>query len=243
MNRLKATMLCTFSLARGRIIGLLIMQIVTAFIFFQSSSVIEAYDFILDGDIFVVLYLFVFGIIYFGKHSAFCISNSVSAKYRIYSLLTVTASIGLLAALLNMAAHAFLEVKVPFSSIESFRFLVIGGVLPYNNIAATFIENIFFYISVIVTGYFLGSIRMKKGDGFTLLMLLISAAVVFGFAWLGTITVSPAAWLCILPAIMLRTRVTAILLYIIITVVYGYLIHLISNGTTNIFRRDKNENA
>ena len=243
MNRLKATMLCTFSLARGRIIGLLIMQIVTAFIFFQSSSIIEKYNFILAGDILVVIYLFVLGITYFGKHFAFCVSNSVSEKYRIYSLFTVTASISILAALLNTAAHAFLEVKGSFSSIEAFRFLVIGGVLPYNNIAATLVENIFFYISIIVTGSFLGSIRMKKSDGFTLLMLLISAAVVFGFAWLGTITVSPAAWLCILPAIMLRTRFTSILLYIIITVVLGILINLISNGTTHIFRRDKHENT
>ena len=243
MNRLKATMLCTFSLARGRIIGLLIMQIITAFIFFQASSVIEKYDFILGGDILVVLYLFVFGIIYFGKHSAFCISNSVSAKYRIYSLLAVTASISLLAALLNTAAHAFLKVQISFSAAELLRFFIIGGTLPHNSITATLVENVFFYISIIVTGYFLGNLRTEKGDGFTLIMLLISAAVVFGFAWLGTVTFSPAPWLCILPAIMLRTRFTAIILYIIITAVLGYLIHLISNGTAHISRRDRHENA
>ena len=243
MNRLKAIMLCTFSLAKGRIIGLLIMQIVTAFIFFQSISSDTPYNIIFGSDIFVVIYLFLFGIIYFRKHYAFCISNSVSEKYRIYSLFTVTASIGLFAALLNTAAHAFLRANVLFSSAEAFRFLTIGGVLPHNSTALTLVENIFFYTSIIVTGYFLGSLRMKKGDGFALLILLVSAAAVFGFAWLGTVTLSPAAWLCILPAIMLRSRATAILLYIIITAVYAYLIHLLSNGTTNIFRRDKNENA
>lgn len=244
MNRLKATMLCSFSIARGRIIGLAVLQVFTAVLFGFASPFVEEYDIIIGGDCAAVIFLFVFGIIFFGRHTAFCVSNSVSAKYRLYSYAAVTGSVSFLGAVLNCIAHAFLNVKHSFSLAEIYRYIVVGGVIHVNSAAADLFENLFFYILVIAVGGFIGSLRVAKGDRFTLLMLTAAAAVMFGFACLGRVTaINPAAWICMIPAVLLRSRFGAVVLYIINTAAVMFWAYKLSYGGQSITRRGKRENA
>ena len=241
MNRLKAIMLCTFSLARGRIIGLATLQLAITAFFLIFTQTIEQYNIIFCGDIFTVAYMFIFGIIFSNRHSAFCISNSVSLKYRVYSLGAAIISVSILAAVLNTVSHAFFSVKYSFSLAEAFRYIVIGGAIPNNFPLATLTENIFCYIMITMLGCLLGTLRSLKGDGFTLLMLLIVAVVTFVLAYLGKYYTNPLIWLFVLPAIMLRNRFTAIILSILLTAVFGYFSYLLFYGSAQNTRRDKRE--
>lgn len=247
MNRFKATMLCSGALARSGLIGLVILQIIMAVVIrIISAKVIYHMDSAVVSigcDLVVVAYLLVFGILFYGRHTAFCISNAVSRNYRVSSYLTVIGVMTLLAALLNMAVCAFPDVDYTLSFAELYRFFVIGGGIWDHSIAATLAENIFYYFSVAAFGSLLGSLREAKGDGFTLLLLLGTAVVLVGFAWLGNYTATPAAWLCLLPAMMLRSRWTAMLLYGIAAAVLLFGTYHFTFGVNDSKRGNQHEEA
>lgn len=246
MNRLKATMLCSARLARSGLIGLVILQIITAVvvgvissaIFLDSSAIVS-----IGYDLVVVAYLLVFGILFYGRHTAFCVSNAVSRNYRFGSFMAVIGVMTLFAALLNIAVYAFSEVRYILSFAELYRFFVMGGGIWDHSLAATLAENIIYYFSVAAFGSFLGSLREAKGDGFTLLLLLGTAVVLVGFAWLGNYTATPAAWLCLLPAMMLRSRWTAMLLYGIVAAVLLLGTYHFTFGATDSKRGNQHAEA
>lgn len=72
-------------------------------------------------------------------------------------------------------------------------------------------------------------------------MLTIAAALVFGFAFLGRYFVTPAVWLCVIPAVMLQSRFTAILLYIFIAAALFFAAYLLTYGVQSGTRRSKRE--
>lgn len=231
MNRLKATMLCTFSFARSSLIGMIFPA---AFLFFFT------YLRKLAGlDIFLVFHLFFFGIVFYGRHNAFCISNSVSLKYRIISFAATAGAMCLLSAILTAIAYGLSDVTGKYSLAELIRYMVIGGAVYPNRVLASFFENLFFYISAVSFGSLVGSMRSAKGDGFALIMLAIAAAVIFGFAFLGQYFLTPAAWLCVIPAVMLRSRFSAVLLYIVIAVVSLSAAYLLTYGVQNRSKEEK----
>ena len=241
MNRLKATMLCTFSFARGRLIALAVIQMIMMALALLLGEEIKRFDVLAGADILVVIHLFVFGIVFYGRHNAFCISNSVSLKYRIYSFSAAAGGMCLIAALLTSVIYGISGTSTNFSFAEIFRYIIIGGAAPQNFLIASFFENLFYYISAVSFGSFIGSLRSAKGDGFTLIMLAISAALVFGFSFLGRYFVTPAVWLCVIPAVMLQSRFTAILLYIFIAATSLFSAYLLTYGVQSRTRRNKRE--
>lgn len=241
MNRLKATMLCTFSFARGRLIALAVIQMITMALTLLLGEVIKRFDVLVGADILAVIHLFVFGIVFYGRHNAFCISNSVSLKYRIYSFSAAAGGMCLIAALLTSVIYGITGTSTNYSFAEIFRYIIIGGAVPQNSLIASFFENLFYYISAVSFGSFIGSLRSAKGDGFTLIMLTIAAALVFGFAFLGRYFVTPAVWLCVIPAVMLQSRFTAILLYIFIAAASLFAAYLLTYGVQSGTRRSKRE--
>ena len=232
MNRLKATMLCTFSFARSSLIGMIFPA---AFLFFFT------YLRKLAGlDIFLVFHLFFFGIVFYGRHNAFCISNSVSLKYRIISFFSTAGAMCLLSAILTAIAYGLSDVTGKYSLAELIRYMVIGGAVYPNRVIASFFENLFFYISAVSFGSLVGSVRSAKGDGFALISLAIAAAVIFGFAFLGQYFLTPAAIFCIIPAVMLRNRFTAVLLNIFISALWLFAAYFLTYG---VQKRSKEEKA
>ena len=105
--------------------------------------------------------------------------------------------------------------------------MVTGGIFDKNMAAASFAENLFYYISAVSFGCFIGGLREKKGDGFTLLMLLIGAAVIFVMAYIGQ---SIAAYICIPFAFMLRGRFTAVIMYFILSAVFLFFTFKLSDS-------------
>ena len=231
MNRLKATMLCTFSFARSSLIGMIFPA---AFLFFFT------YLRKLAGlDIFLVFHLFFFGIVFYGRHNAFCISNSVSLKYRLISFGTAAGAMCLLSAILTAIAYGLSDVTGKYSLAELIRYMVIGGAVYPNRVIASFFENLFFYISAVSFGNLVGSVRSAKGDGFALIALAIAAAVIFGFAFLGQYFLTPAAIICIIPAVMLRSRFTAVVLNIFISALWLFAAYFLTYGVQNRSKEDK----
>lgn len=230
MNRFKAVMLCSFGLARGKFIGLIILEIIMAAAFglVKDASMLPVLPF---SDLPLVIFLFVFGIIFSAGHTAFCIANSVSARYRIISFFSVMAAMCLLAAILSLIMQAFIPFDYNLSTAETARLVIIGGNIRKYPSAASFAENIFYYALVISLGSFLGTVRSGKGDRFTLISLAVTLALVFGFKKLGEITwINPAAWLCVIPAVMLERRLTAVIFYAAAAFGILYLAYVLSVG-------------
>lgn len=232
MNRLKATLLCTFSFARSSLIGIIFPA---AFLFFFTYL-----RKLMGLDIFLVFHLFFFGIVFYGRHNAFCISNSVSLKYRIISFASAAGAMCLLSAILTAIAYGLSDAVGKYSLAELIRYMVIGGAVYPNAAVASFFENLFFYISAVSFGSLVGSIRSAKGDGFALIMLAIAAAVIFGFAFLGQYFLTPAAMLCVIPAVMLRSRFSAVVLYIFIAALSLFAAYFLTYG---VQKRSKEEKA
>ena len=233
MNRLKATMLCSFSLAKGKLIGLLFPTAVTAFAILMKMPV--------GADVVTVIHLFTFGIIFYSRHNSFCTANAVSLKYRIYSFAAVTGAMCLIAAVVTSAAYEISEAEQKFSFSEIYRYLISGGGVPEYSIVGMFAENLFYYISAVAVGCFVGSIRSVKGDRFALTMLLLTAAVLFAAVMLQKNFPLPTVWLAVLPALMLRGRFTAILLYILISAAALVSAYFMTYGVQRKERRKMRE--
>ena len=146
----------------------------------------------------------------------------------------------LLSAILTAIAYGHSDVTGKYSLAELLRYMVIGGAVHPNTAIASFVENLFFYISAVSFGSLVGSMRSAKGDGFALIMLAIAAAVIFGFAFLGQYFLTPAAWLCAVPAVMLRSRFSAIVLYIFISALWLFAAYFLTYG---VQKRSKEEKA
>ena len=233
MNRLKATMLCSFSLAKGKLIGLLFPAAVL--MFFTHVEMLIGFDILLP------LHLFTFGIIFYSRHNSFCTANAVSLKYRIYSFAAVTGAMCLIAAVVTSAAYEISEAEQKFSFSEIYRYLISGGGVPEYSIVGMFAENLFYYISAVAVGCFVGSIRSVKGDRFTLVIMFLTTASVIGFSFLGKYCINPAIWLCTLPAAMLRYRFSAILLYILISAAALVSAYFMTYGVQRKDRRKMRE--
>lgn len=237
MNRLKASMMCSFALVRRGIIVIAVMEIITLAILLSGAwdylvqlilgIKIEDVRIALGLDTGIIGALFIFGISFYGRHSDFCLSNSVSGKYRLITFGTVLGSVCLLTAALTALVYGIAGKEYSYSFSEFYRFMVTGGIFDKNMAAASFAENLFYYISAVSFGSFIGGLREKKGDGFTLLMLLIGAAVIFVMAYIGQ---SIAAYICIPFAFMLRGRFTAVIMYFILSAVFLFFTFKLSDS-------------
>ena len=87
-------------------------------------------------------------------------------------------------------------------------------------------------------------LKKPKYSGHFLMRLItfiaIAAAVIFGFAFLGQYFLTPAAIFCIIPAVMLRNRFTAVLLNIFISALWLFAAYFLTYG---VQKRSKEEKA
>ena len=226
MNRLKATMLCTFSLARGRIIGLVILEaiITAAMIWFDTFITArnapdqpyhEAIHVFFGNDLPVLLFMFTYGLSFFEKHTSFCVSNSVSTKYRIISQSVYAGGLCLIAAVYDCISRQLIFDVKAFSSVEMLRFFVCGGYLNEIFILSAIFENVVFYAMIFSAGYLIGSIKYEKSGRYVLGTMALIAAILWGTVILGRFTwINPVAWIVgTIPAIMLDNSFTAFLLF------------------------------
>lgn len=226
MNRLKATMLCTFSLAKGRIIGLAILEaIITAAMIGVNSFITErnaleqpnpeAIRIFFGNDLPVLLFMFTYGLSFFEKHTSFCVSNSVSTKYRIISQSVYAGGLCLIAAAYDCISRQLIFDVKAFSSVEMLRFFVCGGYLDEKFILSAIFESIVFYAMIFSAGYLIGSIKYEKSGRYVLGAMALIAAILWGTVILGRFTwINPVAWIVgTIPAIMLDNSLTAFLLF------------------------------
>lgn len=241
MNRFKATMLCTFSLECKGFAFLIIAEVFTAYkMLFSYIDKYNLTDIVLCSDVFIAAILFLFGISFYQRHDALCTSNAVSMKYRVISL-SIAVGVGCtIAAAMTAAVYSLPEIQQDYSFSVLFRTVAAGGAAVVSPIGS-FAENLFFYVSIVSVGCFIGSLRSKKGSGFTLLMLMLAAAALFGIALLNRKFSTPLLWLGSLPALMLRSRISAIILNIIIAAASLYFAVILTYGMDRKTRRKKHE--
>lgn len=213
MNRLQATMLYSAILARRGILVMVAVQVISTVILFLFN-----HEMLLAPDLLVVLVLMVFGILYYHRHTAFCVANAVSMRYRMVSFLAVMGGMALSAALLSCLAWAVLRASYGLFWCEFYRYMVSGrsyfSVYPMIVKAS---ELLCYYFSVMMFGSLLGCMREKKGEGFTLLTLLIATGTVVVLAVAGRY-MQALGLIAVLPVWLMQSPWSAMVLSLLVAV-------------------------
>lgn len=215
-ERLKNTILCTLLFSRSRLIALVIVEALVTAAVIYCKNFFDFVPILFIGDLFLPIFMFTYGITFFERHTPFCISNAVSAKYRAVSQAVVTGGIFLVTAAYNCILTRVLSDGKSISIAEILRIFVCGTFPIAGALPVVIAENAALYAFIFAAGYFFGSVKYVKSGKFAIGVTAAAAALLWGIAAIGHFTwINPLAWLIgAIPALMLKYGFTAFILYI-----------------------------
>lgn len=223
-DRLKNTILCSLLFSKGWIRAFLVVEILMALAMagleWSVKMEIFAYELFFGNDFLVIILLFLFGLSFFDKHHAFCVSNAVSRKYQVISLLTVSGGVCVTLAVLDSVVRELIISTADFSMAQVIRLSISGGFFLDINIFVTILEALAMYLMVFYMGYSIAAIKEAKGAKETIVvMFLITWILVAGIA-IGYFTwLNPIAWIVgVVPAFAMGNAFLAIVLYLLVTI-------------------------
>lgn len=233
-KRLGTTVFSTFLLLRKSLIIFIVLEVLLIAItagwnsIFRGSGPLPG----VAGEAAVAVFLFLTGMSFYEKHMSFCILNSVSRAERVISGVIASLGVSLAAAAVCTAARIGVYGAGNFSaSIAKFiRIAIHTGLFPAAALPADLLELAVFWLAILWFGYFLGAVRQRIGGG-KLLLVLFVIDVLFGgnFAWSMRTGFNPLMWVCLPAAYMQETRLTSMLLSLLMAVIFGFFGLIIKN--------------
>ncbi len=235
-NRLKNTITCTLLFSKGWIKAFLVVEVVMALLMagleWSAKQEIFSYELFFGNDVLIIVLLFLFGLSFYDKHTAFCLSNAVSKKYQLISLLTISGGLCALLAILDSVVRRLIITTEDFSIPQVVRLSVSGGFFVKVNIFVTIIEALMMYFMVFYVGYAIAAMKEVKGAKVTLVLMFIVAWVLVAGIALGYFTwVNPIAWIFgLIPAYAMGNAGLATVFYLLVAV-GGFLMAYKLGGT------------
>lgn len=218
-KRLKTTIIYTLLLLRVELIALFLLEIAVAAFVLIFGGVWEKQNFYAGGDTVILVFMLVYGISFYEKHTALCNSNAVSEKYRLISQLAVTAPAFVLAAAADCIIRSLLVDVKAFSTSEFVRYLISDSFIVNNNLLLSFVESASVYAFVFSLGFILCALRRSKSDRFVLLTLFVTALVLVLSALFGSVShINPIVWLFgVIVNLLISNAVSTVIACILLT--------------------------
>lgn len=223
-DRLKNTILSSLLFSKGWIRVFLIVEILMALAMagleWSVKKEIFSCELFFGNDFLIIVLLFLFGLSFFDMHNGFCVSNAVSRKYQLVSLLTVSGGLCVILAVLDSVIRELIISTADFSIAQVLRLSISGGFFLDANIFVTILEACAMYLMVFYVGYSIAAIKEARGAKTTLIVMFLVAWILVAGIAIGYFTwINPIAWVFgFIPAFAMGNAFLSTVFYLLVAV-------------------------